>query len=90
MRTYPRGFELRKWFRARRCARCRDVFEAGPSAKYCAPCSTAILEHVLPDAPAAAITVTIDRPILQRVDAHFVWVDAMARDPHGRAMLSLG
>lgn len=86
MRTYQ-NFQLRKWFRAHRCKRCRGTFEAGPSALYCGPCSRALLADaprnvVAPKRSAACWAMPC------RSDAHFIWIDAMARDQHGRAMLS--
>jgi hypothetical protein len=87
MATYSRSFQLRKWLRLRRCKSCRQQFEAGPSAMFCAACSVVRLQNARLDEPAPR-HLSLAAPIRMRVDAHHVWVDAMARDQHGRAMLS--
>lgn len=91
METYH-SFELRKWpgTRRRRCAYCRNVYAAvSRGSKYCYRCSAELLKATAAPSPApVAPELRLDAPILHRVDAHFHEIDCMARDQHGRAMLS--
>jgi hypothetical protein len=91
METYPSAFQFRKWPKSqrRRCNYCRRIFAAGPSAKYCRTCSNALLGQVqfISDGRPEREPKPLTAPP-QPTSGHFAEIDYMARDQHGRAVLT--